>query len=742
MADRQKVKLPPGFILDLDQWDRAQQKLPPGFLVDRIEQLPNFRPPGMPPITLTPQQPITQKALTPPPFQPQPRDWTISMTERPKYTGVPVFNPLAGIAKSWESLQSLASLLNPESTWQQRAGDASTIIRNTGEQALPRFLPGIAANPGRFLPSIGMGMTAQNVIEEQLRNTGADPRVAALGGDVAGLGLGFETVRLLPGGLPRGVSLRDFMQGQQGEITYGPSQGWTSTLRDLIEQKAPGKVSPQQLRGIASQAPKEELQWSNLSSLMEPEMTTRYTRPVDETNLLDIVSAPTETVELPLQKGRILEQFKGPPIQEVLRTPPDTKFSSYTLPGGEKSHELLFTIPREVTGGRTHTTPHWQEENVFAHVRFNDRLSPEGKKVLFLEELQSDWHQAGREKGYVDPKASQKLHLEYLDAQAKGSAAYNKWRRLPEELRRRDDPGYQEYVRMQDKATELYNQWKQVSQGPPAAPFSKDWHELLMKRMLKEAVDKGYDKLAWTTGQQQNQRYDLSKTVNKIVWRPQEMVRGRSTFDDPHPDDTYQFAADLKNGDSINLADGEPITFAELRRHIGADAADRALKTETQRRRGETPRTYISGEDLKVGGEGMKGFYDKILPDFARKYGKKFGATVSQGEINVPHMPDKGYRGPQYTREQFYDWIKAGSGNERWHAATSAVLDAMDAGQSFQQAMSNWGTRGLASELGGEIVSGAVKVHSIDITPAMREAPEIRNPPMFGMPRPGLAKKK
>ena len=45
---------------------------------------------------------------------------------------------------------------------------------------------------------------------------------------------------------------------------------------------------------------------------------------------------------------------------------------------------------------------HFEEPNVLAHVRFNDRTDADGKRVLFLEELQSDWHQKGRKHGYAD----------------------------------------------------------------------------------------------------------------------------------------------------------------------------------------------------------------------------------------------------------------------------------------------------------------------------------------------------
>lgn len=43
-------------------------------------------------------------------------------------------------------------------------------------------------------------------------------------------------------------------------------------------------------------------------------------------------------------------------------------------------------------------------ENIFAHVRVSDRYGPNGEKVLFIEEIQSDWHQKGKKFGYLGRK--------------------------------------------------------------------------------------------------------------------------------------------------------------------------------------------------------------------------------------------------------------------------------------------------------------------------------------------------
>ena len=44
---------------------------------------------------------------------------------------------------------------------------------------------------------------------------------------------------------------------------------------------------------------------------------------------------------------------------------------------------------------------------------------------------------------------------------------------------------------------------EQVNHGVPNAPFSKTWHELVFRRALRDAVERGADKFAWTTGEQQ-----------------------------------------------------------------------------------------------------------------------------------------------------------------------------------------------------------------------------------------------
>jgi hypothetical protein len=116
-----------------------------------------------------------------------------------------------------------------------------------------------------------------------------------------------------------------------------------------------------------------------------------------------------------------------------------TKFEQYTLPGEKSGYqEKLLTLPskgpisfedwvkKETDAGSGYdlsdpveaakarrgydrvvayggATPndfkssHFPEDpNILAHVRYDDRPALDGKKTLFLEEVQSDWHQKKR----------------------------------------------------------------------------------------------------------------------------------------------------------------------------------------------------------------------------------------------------------------------------------------------------------------------------------------------------------
>ena len=220
-------------------------------------------------------------------------------------------------------------------------------------------------------------------------------------------------------------------------------------------------------------------------------------------------------------------------------------------------------------------------------------------RVLVIDEIQSKRHQDAREKGYKSSEA-QKLQQER-------DALYDK-------------------MYTSGLSVEEHNRFKELgelladvsSDGVPAAPFEKNWHELAMKRMLRLAAEEGFDKMAWTTGGQQAQRYNLGAVLKGL--------KAYKTSANEY------YVIPYNNG-----AIGEFVkeyTEKELADTFGKELAQKII-TNAENATEENP-YEIEGEELRVGGEGMKGFYDKMLPSFVQKYTKKWGAKV--GEVTMPNL--------------------------------------------------------------------------------------------------------
>jgi hypothetical protein len=61
----------------------------------------------------------------------------------------------------------------------------------------------------------------------------------------------------------------------------------------------------------------------------------------------------------------------------------------------------------------------------------------------------------------------------------------------------------QEWADIKNTLVGLKRTFNASHKGVPDAPFKSDWHELALKRMLGHAAENGYDRMAWTTGEQQ-----------------------------------------------------------------------------------------------------------------------------------------------------------------------------------------------------------------------------------------------
>lgn len=248
-----------------------------------------------------------------------------------------------------------------------------------------------------------------------------------------------------------------------------------------------------------------------------------------------------------------------------------------------------------------------------------------GDRVLVIDEIQSKRHQEGREHGYKvsEEKAVAEMN-DFLDRMR------NKYHYKPNEPF--IDYFNDEEMAELDRLNAQQNDASFNTSAIPDAPFEKNWHELAMKRMLRYAAENGYDKVAWTKGAQQAERYRLGGKVKFI-----------ESIKDPYSDRSVYIRMMNNNQIELEVDDNGKVTYtseeriipagSQLTDIIGKGLADKIMASEE-------PRLKIEGEDLDIGGEGMKGFYDKMLPSFMNKYGKKWGVKVE--DITLPNVEESG----------------------------------------------------------------------------------------------------
>ena len=127
-----------------------------------------------------------------------------------------------------------------------------------------------------------------------------------------------------------------------------------------------------------------------------------------------------------------------------------TNWDRYKINGGKNYREMLFRIPGSTYSNESMYT-HWKErKGVLAHARVQDMDTFLGK-MLFIEEIQSDWHNEGHKKEYQDV---------------------------------------------------------------PDAPFKETYHEYVMKRLLREAAEQDYDSIGWTPADVQMERWNPKRKTN------------------------------------------------------------------------------------------------------------------------------------------------------------------------------------------------------------------------------------
>lgn len=340
----------------------------------------------------------------------------------------------------------------------------------------------------------------------------------------------------------------------------------------------------------------------------------------DDTTTSSFYDTEAEAIEARNQQLDVL-------TRHGIETITDTKYSDYQLPGGEDYSELLLMLPvnrgqnldefsvkyygkpydelthKEIAKLQTEwfnppeqfSSVHWDEGNVLAHVRLNSH-EVNGEKVLFLEELQSDWALEGRRKGFrgaltVEVSEDSDFDFQFIDSEGVVVEHFNGPREVAEARAR-------------------------VISSVPAAPFvtSNAWQNLVLKRMLRYAAENGFARVAWITGEQTAERYSLDKKIEGIGYRK------RGELFNVHISGVSG-AGTIYQNQSASVEDLENV--------VGKEITKRMIENQGK----ETGAVgagdmWLTGDDLKIEASWARNLYDKAIPNFMNKFGKKYGVGV------------------------------------------------------------------------------------------------------------------
>ena len=142
---------------------------------------------------------------------------------------------------------------------------------------------------------------------------------------------------------------------------------------------------------------------------------------------------------------------------------PHKVYERYSLLGGRNYREWFLCIDKWI---ESYDNNHFGKDNLLVHIRTSEWLDKDGQPLLLVDEIQSDWHAA---KKHADEMLEDGGELDESDI-------------------------------------------------VPIAPFAREWHELGIKAACSIAINAGFNRVAFTTGEQHCKRYAYGYEGLKILY--------------------------------------------------------------------------------------------------------------------------------------------------------------------------------------------------------------------------------
>jgi hypothetical protein len=386
----------------------------------------------------------------------------------------------------------------------------------------------------------------------------------------------------------------------------------------------------------------------------------------------------------------------------------------------EQQDQVIAEWKQHTRSSKDFESSHWNQKNVLVHLRLNDRVEVEEierkrivrhteggrpwrvfaegadqhqasyatqaeadadvaeyptstdrirKRTLFVEEVQSDWGQQGREKGFVTPIKQEDIDKEetlrnkLLKAKENTSIARGKvlieQERILAKLGLKD---YRDIIGAGERRKELTDAYRKLvvddkeyaiaaekerlavaeeirasteysaafettrqTDRVPVAPFvesTNGWLELGLKQIMLEAVNGKYDRVAFVGGDQSVERYRkaLTEAVDEVEINKND-------------DGTYTYSA-IRGGSTVQ---GEQSVSAKRINEVFGKAGSKQLLEQADANPNDIH--TISSEDIEIGGEGMRKFYDTIVPQALNKMLKKLGGDKVKNINMITEKP-------------------------------------------------------------------------------------------------------
>lgn len=311
----------------------------------------------------------------------------------------------------------------------------------------------------------------------------------------------------------RGRLIRDSVQAQSALFEWIVDEGHATSQRDIPSNEV--RFGP--LEDVARDVRQSEIRHDNLAgrSVLEQGPNDNQWELVAEDIDANIEvhkefeadsfeEAQAKSLEFMIEKGLVREVEEETKTEQPALPAPEpvdptlphnkpagmSKHGTHTQDGGTNYREfLLQTKPK---GDEEYSHMHFSQPNYIAHIRVKDRIDGDGKKTLYIEEIQFDWLADVRRLGVKSKELSDEIAKAKQELEAIRSADYG-GKDAPQDVLDRA-------AQLGDRIDALERQDRNAVPAPPIS--SKEVAmSLAMKRMLRLAVEEGYDSVSWTPAQ-------------------------------------------------------------------------------------------------------------------------------------------------------------------------------------------------------------------------------------------------